>query len=541
MTITLTCPSAEMQMVSESWILDVPPAPDGPTPAVYTYGVFMPDGTLVRWLPDAVPGEINDRMNEWGDLSVTIPKSDVLGLAACKRWTRELHCYRNGRWFAGGPIDSWKGNGKNGGRVVTALGPLAYLAHKVRVAEEVAQVNFFRNWHFVDGLEGWTGRTPTGVTGPTEATLDPDSETGDQSALLEDGASISQPVLFTEFHFDFTLEVSARVKIDAGCSPGVLITVDIPGVSATAGYTSASVTEDTPRGIWTTVKCQVAVDGATQPTIAVFPAFHALDGGPVLVDHVVATVVNLREVLSDEFGIDIPEGTGPQLDYGRIAANIVTEAGAPFNLGVDSPAVGQLTVDDKGVPKLAWEPIKAAVDQEVYDVWLAASRYVRTVKFSAPRMGRDIDPDELTLHWDTLDGVPANCDGGYDAAIEASNPRSRVYAVSDAGVGVADDPDGYGGEGVVFEDVISAPSELTTIDQVNGWARTNLANDDGTAHDLKLSDIDGALWWTLGKGDRVRVVGEDYDYELDAVCRVIDRSMDAAFDRFAVTLNLEPV
>ena len=538
---TLTAPELDMGMDVSTSVIDIPPPPHGASPGVWTFNVRSRTGTQIAALELADPGGISERLLDWPVFDLGYPKTETDTLELCSEWVVEVHAERNGRLMFAGPFVGYQGSAKEGSRRRSAIGVLGYLDHRVRLAEELVVVNFFRNPRFDDGLEGWVGRTPAGVSGPPTGTLDEDTETGTQSVRLDDGESIAQALLFTAFHFDFTLKITARVKVDADVEPGVFITVDVPGVSATAGYTSAMITADTPRGVWTNVECSIDVDGTTQPNIVIYPAFHGLPGGPVIVDHCVAEITHLRDLLADNsINVDLPEPVRPQLDYSRVVSNIVAAAGSDLNLGISAPIIGQLTTDDKGAPQTAWDALKKQLEPGAFEIDVVASRYVRTLVTAAPRIGRDIPAEELVLTPNVTDAGPANCAVDYARTITATRPRGRVWCPGDDGmVGQAYDPDAWGG--FLLEDVIPGEAGLT-LDQLNGMARTNLRKDSGSVEVLVLTDIDGDLLDTVRNGDRVAVSIDDADLQLDEVVfRVVARDIDPVSDTFQVTLNPEPV
>ena len=504
-------------------------------PGVWTGFIQTRTGEQTASLALANMGRIHRRKNDGASTSIDVDRHNTDVLDECKRWLREVAYYRNGRLMNCGPIKGRKRSGSKGARTFDVGAVEDYLNKRVRLSPEAQVVNFFKNPRFDDDLANWTGRTPGGVTSPTAATLDGDSETGTQSAKLADGQSISQPLLFTEFQVAFTLEISARVKIEAATDPGQFITVDIPGVSATPQFSSANIEATTPRDVWTTIRCQIAVDGTTQPQIAVFPAFHGMSGGDILVDHCTATIVGLEALLKDTYNLDVlPDATGPQLDQARIVANVVQGANSDLNLGVDAPFTGQLMVDDKGQPQICWDVIKRMVDVGAFDISVDATRFTRTLRTHSPHRGSDIDADVLTLTPHRVgDQPPTVVD--YDDPEDTSDAVNDLFGTGDEGhFGRAIDLAGW--EDFPLQGVRAAPSGLTDA-QLDGWAATNLVKDPGEATALKMTGVDGKWLDVVDVCDRVWVSIDDADCVIDERWEIVEMDIDPSNDTFDVVLN----
>ena len=505
-------------------------------PGEWTGFIQTRTGTQTASLALANMGRFQRRKNDGHSSSIEVDRHNTVVLAECKRWLREVAYYRNGRLQCCGPIKGRKRSGSKGSRTFDFGAIEDYLNKRVRLAPEAQVVNFFLNPRFDDDLANWTGRTPGGVVAPSTATLDPlDSETGTQSAVLVDGQSLSQPILFTAFHVAFTLEISARVKIAEDVEAGQFITVDIPGVSATPRFSSANIEASAPRGVWTTIRCTIEVDGTTQPQVAVFPAFHGLPGGSIKVDHCTATIIGIEALLKDTYKLDVlPEATAPELDQARIVANVVQGANSDLNLNVDAPFTGQVMTDDKGQPEICWDVIKRIVDVGAFDVAVEASRFIRTLRTFHPHRGSDIDPEVFTLtpHW--VGDQPPTC-VDYDDPEDSSDAVNDLFATGDEGhFGRAIDLEGW--EDFPLQGVRAAPSGLTDA-QRDAWASTNLIADPGEATALKMTGIDGKWLDVVDVCDRVWVSINDADCVVDERWEIVEMDVDPATDTFDVVLN----
>lgn len=544
-TNTLTAPATEVAETAVAPVVYAQPAPRHPghplwdAKGVWESFIQTRFGQQTATLHQANVGRIRRTKNDGSRSSLAVARNDRDTLTECQRWMREVAQYRNGRLMFVGPITKRRRNTKDAARVFDTEWVGAYLNKRAVLADEAAVVNFFLNPRFDDGLANWIGRTPGGVESPSTATLDPtDSETGTQSAVLVAGQSLSQPLLFTAFHTAFTLEIAARVKIAALVDPGVLIGVTIPGVSATPKYTSASIEATTPRGVWTTVTCTIAVDGTTQPQIAVYPTFRGLTGGTIKVDHCTATIKNLKTLLADEYSLGdlLPDDTAPQLDMARIAANLINGAGNDLNVGVDAPITGQLAADEKGQPQIRWDALAKMIAADAFDIGEHITRYTRTIRTFHPAGGRDIDPDLFTLTAESVDGRPPTCTL-IDDDEDSTDLVNDLFATGPEGI-VGRAIDTAGMDGFALQGVRAAESGLTTQAQVDGWAATNLIKNPGEAAVVKAEGIDCKWLDLIDVMDRVWVYDPDgWPDPLDEYWEIVEIEIDQPTDTMAWTLN----
>lgn len=485
------------------------------------------DGTIQATLDRVNLGKIKERLNALPTLSLDVPKA-FADAVEVERVTREVQVYRSGGnpKFVG-PILQRSADSGDGKMGHGASGVGWYLTHRLRGGYVPWSRNYIVNPRFDDGFDRWT-LTGTGIT------LDGDSETGTDSALLADsaGSSIKQTVLI-DLATKYQAVVEARVKLSASATTGRGLEVSVPGVFSGDTFRAAPVTAATPNGAWTTLLCVMNIEGrvgARAMTVEVFDTV----GDDIRVDHVSVTIYPITS---------LPESSPPpatQVDQAQIIRETIQATNRDLYLGVSCPDTGVL-VDykpDDDVDRTAAEIVDRYVKREGGLEWgIVATPTTRTFTTYYPRQGRDIDPAEVTLRLKAEGLEPRNC-SDYRLSEDATEAVSEMTTLGDGDYrGVYQDPDAWGG--LLLQAVQSAP-QGTPLADLEGLSRKSLRTSVGEVQALQVTVTDGDLIDTVLLGDRVLTVIDDLAVQVNEVYRVIERELDPATDTMVLTLNLEP-
>lgn len=472
-------------------------------------------------------GKIKERINGGTTLSpLSLPKAWA-DLDEAALVERELQVYRSGVLQFVGPILDLQADSKAGDLDGSATGVEWYLRRRLRGGYVPWSRNYIVNPRFDDGFARWI-QTGTGIS------LDGDSETGTDSALLDDGSSssLAQTVLI-DIAVRYQAVVEARVKVSATAT-GRGLEVTVPGVGGGDTFRSAPITSATPVGAWTSLTVFVEIEGrvgARDLTAEVFSA----TGGDVKVDHVSVTIFPITS---------LPESSPapvPQVDQAQVIREAILAANRGLNLGVDCPDTGQL-VDyqpDEDVDRFVSEVIDRYVKRENGVEWrIVATPATRTFTTYYPRMGVDHDPAEVTLRWVPEGDEPRNC-SSYRIGWDGSEAVSEMTTVGDGDYrGVYQDPDAWGG--LLLQSTQQAP-QGTPLPDLEGLSRKALRAAADEVQALSVTVTDGALIDVLKLGDRVLVVIDDLGVQVNAVYRIVERELDPSTDNMTLTLNVEPV
>lgn len=523
-------PAIELEPGGLSWASEGPadvsawPVPDLGSDGLWEAWIGLRDGTKIIQLDISNIGKIIKRRNTWDTLDFSIPKTDLMALAACKRWVREVQVYRDGILQFVGPIVAYKGSGSDGSRKFGACGLLVYLNKRVRANAELDFFNRFYNPQFDDGFKYWLNNGGTFDEGFNEAGRD-------RSVILGDGDTLGQTVYMGNYDFDYSVQVACRVWIDEEVTPSIelpLIVVNCPGVSLTPEYSYATISENTPRGTWTTVAAYIKVDGFTQPFSTFQCYFVGQPGGNVRIGLCSFAILGIPTSIID------PSEYARQYDSVEMAtdiANTIQSVNSDLNLGVSITPVGAY-VSSKIETVKAWDRIRTHLATGLIEVDTQHTQYTRYVLAGA-RLGRDIPSSELVIKV----GEDGNADD-YDYDDNATNARNSIYAISQDGlVGQALDSDSY--DGFLLEDIISVPQGIDTQELRNAYANYELKLGDGRDVALVVKQVAGGLVNFVKKGDRATVQIEDNDIVLYEVKRVLDIEIDPNNDTFDIVFNYE--
>ena len=508
------------------------PIGSGVEPAVWTCGIYDRDGGLIYDLTGiATVGPVIQRLNEWDSTDVTIPKSATAALGAYRKWSRELHVYRNGVLEFAGPFDGgFRARGSDGGRQKSASGLERYFMIRTRFLPQAEENNLLKNPDFT---RDWSDWTRTGA--PTlDATL---SETASQSAELVDGDRIRQGLYFTDFlrGASYVLRLLVRVWVSADADPGPVCTLYDNSVLGAERSAVGYVTADTPREVWTSISVDLR-SPYIAPNVTQFIAEGRWDGaGTVNFDHLNLGVVALDDVLADLYDDVAPLPGPPPIDLVQIGRNMVRE-NRDLNIGFSAEGFAQILANDAGAPKLVWEWLHQVTDGGTIDIGIEASRYVRTFRMWPNRRGRHIDSDEVTLCPSWVEGLDRNCID-YEWSGNAGGVSDLTVTGPDGMIGRAIRPDRF--DGFKVQDVRAAPSGYTSTDQLDTYANGEIDRQPQEPP-LILEGIRGGLIDTVRLGDRVRAVVVDCDVDIDRWWRVTERRLLPSTGRWDATLTWEP-
>lgn len=514
-------------------------------PGVWTAGIYEPDGTFIYDLTGiAIFGIITEQPNTWATTEVLVPKTATAALAAWKPWSRELHIYRNGVLEFGGPFDNGVSRSASVGHVkLTASSWERHLSKRRREVPEAEGINLLKNPRFDDGLAMWPSSTGT----PPD--LDALTETGTQAAQLSSGDQMAQGVYKTDFlrNVQYTLRLTVRVWLSSDCTDGPLF--QLRDESRAGGFggdprrATGYIIASTPREAWTTLAVDLA-GPYDAPNVTQFVADLFWAGsGTVNVDHVHLGVIGLAEILSENYGDDLPaELTKPEpINLVQLSENLI-RAQEDLNFGWDTGQVA-LYAADQGSPQLLWEVLSSLTDVGSIDVGIVGTRYMRTVRVWPSGRGVDRDPDtdvdvgastvKLVLcHVDTVSGVDKTCED-YSQDFQAGSGVNDLLLTGQDGVtGVATDSTRF--DGWKLQDVRSGPSGISDRDQLNAAAASDLDREPRQAP-VTFKEVRGGFIDVVRMGDRVRGVVSDAGYELDAIWRVMERRINPNTDRMDVT------
>lgn len=484
-------------------------------------------GTRIATLDRANLRPITQRLNDMWTTAVEIPK----GLAVATemhRITREVQIARSGRVIMSGPIVGRQATSapNNPTRVFPVNDVRWYLTRQLRGGAQPWSRNFIVNPRFDDGFNRWV-LTGTGIT------LDGDSETGTDSALLADGTatSIAQSVLI-DLAIKYQVVVEARVMITGGTT-GRGLEVEIPGVQGGDGWKAVPVTADIPRGAWTSLTAVLNVDGRVGAR-TVTARVHGVDGGEIRIDHVAATIFPITS---------LTESVGPpvtQVDIAQEFIDAILAGGRDFNIGVRAAPTGQLIdhTPDEWVDMYVDDLIDLWVKRDPGIDWgFEYTPTTRTAVAYFPHQGRDITPDVVTLRLKPVGAEPVNT-ASYDLDENAAEAVSEVTTKGAGGYrGVYQDPEAWGG--LRLQLVLEA-DEKTPIADLEGLSRKAIRASIGDVRALSVVVTDGSLIDVIRLGDRVLVVVDDEDVQINEVYRVIEIELDPRTDNMKLTLNVWP-
>lgn len=519
MTITIDLDTEAVVWAEPQIVIDVGTTPNGG--GDWTAFVTDRDGTVIESLGRVKIGDIDRPLAEKPTVTITVPKSWP-AIAELKVWEREVQVFRGGDLRFCGPVQQRSGSSSKGEVLVRCAGVAAYLEKRLYPV-----VPWRRNWilnpRFDDGLDRWY------YGGPIE--LDPEHETGTQSALLTDTAFIEQqPVVSTSENYTAVIDV--RAKLSESTPDGGGLTVNVLGADDVGDkWGSAPITSITPRGDWTMFRVVLFVKGrAAGRRIAVrFSTVDAVDG--VLVDRASLTMLPP----------DIIESAIDEID--QVARNIslsdlIRSTNTDLNLGVDSTA-GALVPFNGWNDRYVDEIIALMTATGDTDVDVVCTPRTRTVRSWSPR-GVTHDPEDLTLR--NTPGVGTDLARGnvasFDWDEDGGQARTAMTTVGDDGYrGTYQDSDLLGG--LLLEDVQTAPPG-TPLEDLEALSQRAVAESEGLLKPITATTCDPALYAIIDLGDVVEVDLVDEGITFTGPHRIVNIVEKSGTDNMVLTLAPVP-
>lgn len=485
-------------------------------------------GTRLATLDAANLRPIDQRLNDMWTTSVEIPKG-VAAATEMHRITREVQIARSGRVIMSGPIVGRQATSapNSPGRTFPVNDVRWYLTRQLRGGAQPWSRNYITNYRFDDGFDRWI-LTGTGIT------LDGDSETGTDSMLLADGTatSIAQSVLI-DIALKYQVVIEARVKVATGATTGRGLEVEIPGVGGGDSWKVAEVTADTPRDAWTSLTATLNVDGRVGAR-TLTARIHGVDDGDLRVDRVLVTIFPITS---------LTESVGPpitQVDIAQEFIDAIIATGRDFNIGVRAEPTGQLIdhTPDEWIDTYVDDLIELWVKRDPGIDWgFEYTPTTRTAVAYFPHQGRDITSDVVTLRLKPAGGDPVNT-ARYDLDENAVEAVSEVTTKGAGGFrGVFQDPTAWGGMRL---QLVQEADEKTPIADLEGLSRKAIRASIGDVRALTALVTDGTLIDLIRLGDRVLVIVDDEDVQINEIYRVVGIELDPKTDNMKLTLNVWP-
>lgn len=488
----------------------------------WTAFVTERDGTVVAEITDCNLGVISERLNGWPTFDLEVPKASAVA-ADLQRVVREVQVFRGGGnpKFVG-PILQRNADSNSGAMSLTCAGVGWYLSR--RLGSNYPNGNLFINPRFDDGFMAWTN---TGVT------LDSFHETGTQSVEFAgvSNGEVRQTVAQT-ISGKVTVMIEARVFVAIGASGSWRLFCNVSG-APTSAYTTIDAAGGA--GAWRTVQVTLDVDMDT-PTAYVYGGIDTVGGTSMFVDRMGCFVFTYGtdEVVEPE----LRQEAGDQVQHIR---SVIQDRNAGLNLGVSTAPTDQLVF---------WKP-QADADVDAVEIlnrytkrdngveWsITATALTRTLTTWFPRKGRDIDAGEVTLRLVADGAEPRNC-SGYSVGEDASEAVSEMTTLGDSLFrGISSDAAAWGG--LKLQSLQQAPNG-TDRNDLEGISLRALRTSIGDTQVLTLDVDDGDLMDVIVLGDRVTVVVDDFDIQIDGIYRVVERRLEPKTDSMRLTLNPEPV
>lgn len=478
------------------------------------------DGTQVEEVIGCNLGTISEKLSSTASFDLSVPKASAVA-AEMSRVTREVQVYRNGgNPLFVGPFLQRSASSNAGEMGISCADVSWYLTRRYGSGFDTG--NLLINPAFNDDFARWT---KSGAV-----SLDSEHETGSQSAKFTGTASsyLRQTVQFTpKGRYRALLE--ARVKVSAGSGSGWELSV----TSRDSGTSGTTLISAAGSGEWEWVSALVDVEEPASPSGLTAEVYDLGNSSTLLIDRM--AMYQLGFGTDDIAETDPYTQAGDQTDAIR---GLIQDRNSGINLGVSAPVTDQLVM---------WQP-QVDADRDTLEVidryvkrdggvewYVAYTPLTRTFTVEHPRMGRDIPPEEVTLE---LGYAPAGNLSGYSLTENATAAVSYMTTLGDGPYrGVSSDLTAWGG--LKLEGQQQAPAGTDRHDLI-GWSARALRLSTGETEVLTVDVFDGDLIDVIRLGDRVTVVIDDWDVQVDGIFRVVERKLIPKTDSMVLTLNPEP-
>lgn len=351
------------------------------------------------------------------------------------------------------------------------------------------------------------------------------------------GSYLGQPRVFPEsgaismsaYGFGFTVRVAVMVTINpafTGSTPGLKI--QWSSGMFDRGETIVPITPDLPRGAEFEMTGSITIpSGMNFVTINASLDTTGASAGQI-------TRGDFIGYFEQVIGLDT-YANGVQYVPEKVwAQSVALTKGTDLNIGYaeDQPELGPLKFE---VPDII--DVASLFDQGfangTYQWKFVNTRTTRILTIFRPMVGRDIDPGELTLY---TDGVNGNI-SQYYMQEDGTKARSKLTEVGEDGWrGTARFPSAWGG--LLLEEEEGAPAN-TPKDQLETVAYNKLRVNLGLIRALKVR-LPVSLLKTLRLGDRVFVQINHGSRQVEEVHRVVSREIEIGKPFWNAELTTNP-